>query len=582
MGSQCTCGHVAQQEQELSPTNPGRPDGDDILTARRCLLQRPNNHPQFSLRSAHHHHRHQPTPPQKGKTLPFLRPGAAAMASPPPSPGRLAFMEEIFACIPTQPLPSSSAACSDGGVAEDGEDRISRLADALLSDIVSRLPAKDAARTAALSPLWRRVWAATPLVLDDAHLLPPEDQPKDGPRRSGTNWRAIAGAVSRVLAAHPGPFCSVRLTHVCNYAALHDGGALARDWLRIAADKGVHDLVLVCRPWPFGADLPAEIFRVASLRRLYLGLWDDFTGSTKALRGGNILFPHLLELGLCRTDFESKEIDRLLQCSPLLEKLALVAFPNSPSSVRVRSRSLRCALFWMSVFEEVDVRVAPSLQRLILWSECPGARFSDDFRTRLNIGYVQELKVLGYLNLRLHALEISNTVIEAGTKPSPRTTVPSVKILALKVRFGVRKEAKMLPSFLRCFPNVATLHIMSDKADEPTGKLNFKFWQETGPISCLQSQIKRVVFKNFRGDRSELAFLRFIWETAQLLHKMVIVLADGDDPASMDQMVTKLKPLASGKRASKDRKLTIWVRNGGCSWSFRRASDLSVSDPFDC
>jgi hypothetical protein len=28
--------------------------------------------------------------------------------------------------------------------------------------------------------------------------------------------------------------------------------------------------------------------------------------------------------------------------------------------------------------------------------------------------------------------------------------------------------------------------------------------------------------------------------------------------------------------------LTILVRNGGCVWSFHRASDLSVSDPFDC
>jgi len=42
----------------------------------------------------------------------------------------------------------------------------------------------------------------------------------------------------------------------------------------------------------------------------------------------------------------------------------------------------------------------------------------------------------------------------------PSTMVPSVKVLALKVRFGVRKEAKMLPTFLRCFPNVETLHVL--------------------------------------------------------------------------------------------------------------------------
>ncbi|KAL6615495.1 hypothetical protein ACP70R_037765 [Stipagrostis hirtigluma subsp. patula] len=504
------------------------------------------------------------------------------------SGSRATIMDAILACLPTQPLPSSAslspsasaAALSDGG-GED--DRIGRLPNALLADIVSRLPVRDAARTAVLSPRWRRVWASTPLVLHDAHFLPDDDD--DDGEGCGfarpTDWRAITDAVSRALYAHPGPVRCVRLTHVCNYVAVRDRGALARAWLRVLAAKAVHDLALICRPWPTKARLPAELLGLASLRRLYLGLWDDFP-STTDLRPGAAVFPHLLELGLCRTDIGTADIDRLLQCSPALEKLAVIASYNSPPKIRVRSRSLRCVLFWMSVAHDLDVLVAPRLERLILWTACLGAPIRDDLRIRLNIGYAQELKVLGYLDPRIHVLEISNNVIEAGTKPSPRTTVPSVKILAVKVRFGVRKDAKMLPSFLRCFPNVEILHVMSDEVDEPTGKLNFKFWQEAGPISCLQSQIKRVVFKNFRGDRSELAFLRFVWERAQLLQKMVVVLADGDDPASLEELVAKLKPLACAKRASKDRKLVILVRNGGCAWNFSVASDLSVSDPFDC
>ena len=214
---------------------------------------------------------------------------------------------------------------------------------------------------------------------------------------------------------HPGPFHCVRLTNVCSYAAARDRGALARDWLRVLADKGVDDLVLVCPRWPLKAKIPADILRVTSLRSLYLGLWDEFPGSTKSLRRGNVAFPHLVELGLCRTDMKTVDIDHLLQCSPLLEKLALVACDNSPDCVRVRSRSLRCVLFWMSVANEVNVLVVPRLERFILWSECPGARLADDFRTRLNIGYVQELKVLGYLDLRIHVLEISNTIIEVSS-----------------------------------------------------------------------------------------------------------------------------------------------------------------------
>nr|AVY91841.1 F-box domain [Saccharum hybrid cultivar SP80-3280] len=53
----------------------------------------------------------------------------------------------------------------------DGEDHISHLPDALLSNIVSRLTTQEAARTAVLSTRWGGVWAATPLLVDDAHFV---------------------------------------------------------------------------------------------------------------------------------------------------------------------------------------------------------------------------------------------------------------------------------------------------------------------------------------------------------------------------------------------------------------------------
>jgi hypothetical protein len=42
---------------------------------------------------------------------------------------------------------------------------------------------------------------------------------------------------------------------------------------------------------------------------------------------------------------------------------------------------------------------------------------------------------------------------------SPSTMVPSVKILALEVGFKVHNEVKMMPCFLKCFPNVETLYV---------------------------------------------------------------------------------------------------------------------------
>ena len=49
--------------------------------------------------------------------------------------------------------------------------------------------------------------------------------------------------------------------------------------------------------------------------------------------------------------------------------------------------------------------------------------------------------------------------LQAGTGVSPITMVPSVRTLAMEVLFNVRNDAKMVPSVLRCFPNVETLHI---------------------------------------------------------------------------------------------------------------------------
>ncbi|TVU34402.1 hypothetical protein EJB05_16234, partial [Eragrostis curvula] len=121
---------------------------------------------------------------------------------------------------------------------------------------------------------------------------------------------------------------------------------------------------------------------------------------------------------------------------------------------------------------------------------------------------------------------------------------------------------------------------MSHEADAPAGKLNFKFWQEVGPIECIETHATKVVFDKFRGERSELAFLKFILERAQSLLKLVIVLANAD-PASTNEMVTKLKPLGTANRASECPSLLIIARERDSAWCIQRASDLSVSDPFD-
>ena len=324
-------------------------------------------------------------------------------------------MKAIFSCIPAAPSSSAddylSADFSYHFPGGGGEDRISRLPDAVLSQIVSRLPVKDAARTAAISPRWRRLRSSTPLVLEDIDIFHAYDYGDGGFIRL-IDWRGLTNTVSGIFSGHQGPFRCVHLTTVCNYAAAGDGSALVR-WLHLFAAKAAEELVLVRFPnWPFeGSTLPAEVLRVASLRRLYLGLWNNFPDTDHLSRRAHV-FPHLLELGFCRTDIKAKDLERLLQCSPVLEKLALILNYDMRRNVSVRSRSLRCVLFWMSIAEVLDVVVTPRLERLILWNDCPGACLDKGFRTTVKIGHVPVLKVLGYLEPSFHVLEIRNTVIE--------------------------------------------------------------------------------------------------------------------------------------------------------------------------
>ncbi|KAF7024793.1 hypothetical protein CFC21_037084 [Triticum aestivum] len=481
----------------------------------------------------------------------------------------------VYDYLPHPPVsPTATLLPSGLALVPDGVDRISRLSDAVLREIVSRLPAKDAARTAALSSRWRPLWRAAPLSLVDSHLLP--DGGASGPQILGApSPRAVTAAVSSALAAHPGPF---RCVHLTRSTMEEHRGEMSR-WLDILVAKGVQELVFVNRPWPLDLRLPATIFGCASLTRLYLGVW-RLPDTAAVPRGAR--FPNLKELGLCMNVMEDHDLAFMLERSPVLEFLVLM---GSQTGVRLRlvSHSLRCVQLGFTMLEDIDVVDAPRLERLFQWQIVSPGQVAMNCSSRIKIGSAPNLRVVGYLKPGDQELGISNTVIVAGAKES---IVPSVQILAIEVQFGLRNAVKKVPGFLRCFPNLETLHVYPRRiSEESTGKVNLKFWQEGGPMKCVVQSMKKVFFYEFQGSRSELGFLKFIAERGRVLEQMVVVVASKCFSSGEDNVRAKLKPLTSANWSSKACKVEFskspHTESGSPIYSNKIASDFGFADPFD-
>ncbi|GJM99829.1 hypothetical protein PR202_ga16966 [Eleusine coracana subsp. coracana] len=470
---------------------------------------------------------------------------------------------------PAAPLVSALAARAP----LDGLDRISRLPDQILRNIVSHLLAKDAARTSALASRWRGIWRSAPLTLVDAHVLPdcvPAGQPTPG--GEGAVSKAAVGAVSRALAAHPGPVRCFRFTR--GHMASHQ--AEVESWLKLLAAKGVEDLVFFNLPWPLDLPLPAALFSCgASLTSLHLGAW-RFPDTAALPRSAR--FPNLKDLVLSFMVMRDRDLNFLLDRSPVLENLAVIS-AQTRVGLRVVSRNLRCLQLGLCILEDVAVVDAPLLESLFLYMISPHGKSPTPW---IKIGHAPNLRMLGYWQPGNQELQIGNTIIKADTKVSPSTIIPSVRDLSLEVHFDVRNEIKMVPCFLKCFPNVEKLHSLN--SDEPTGKLNLKFWREAGRIKCVEQHVKKFVLHEFRGKKSEIVFLQFIAERAQILEQMVVMVSS-DFFCSADDVIVKLKLLTSAEWASKEYKLIVfkspYSSGGSAPWNFGLVSDYPKRDPFD-
>ncbi|CAL5051073.1 unnamed protein product [Urochloa decumbens] len=382
-------------------------------------------------------------------------------------------------------------------------DRISRLPDGILGDIVSLLPYKDGARTQVLSSRWRPIWHSAPLNLD---LTDGDDK-----------FRITTDYVSRILSAHQGPgrrFC----IQYC-YQTYHGTGGLpaALDgWLRSPALDKLQELEFNLS---YGSQqslpppLPASVHRLAStLRAASFG----GCGFPEGNNTSPLHLPLLKQLSLLKVRISETSFTSLLAACPALQTLLLTNIMGC-SRVNIVSPSLRsiglCSCYGGDTFLQQLIIVidAPYLERLLCYETDTGMKVT------VSVVSAPNLHVLSLLCVRNLKHDAGRTTFQFGSTVFQRlcilnlvTVVHSVKVLALT---QMNLSLDMVINFLKCFPCLENLYIKTRNA----GEKNTWCHKYKNLISTLEIRLKKIVLRYYRGTTPHVNFAKFFILNARML-----------------------------------------------------------------
>jgi hypothetical protein len=281
------------------------------------------------------------------------------------------------------------------------EDRISRLPDGILEDIVSLLPPKDSARTQVLSSRWRPLWRTSPLNLDLGALLPYD--------------RLSLGEISSILSSHEGTGrrFTVPALYLDKLRERDSSAATLEGWLRSPALDNLQELGFHygCPPHvEIPPPLPASVRRFSStLRVANFGGCSGFPdGSSDA--SALFHFPVLKQLSLLDVTISESSLQSLLASCPNLQSLML-SYGIDCSLVRIASPTLRsiCVVLALrsgGMCKQITVEDAPRLERLILF---PHWKYMEMVVTIVS---APKLHVVGQLSIDNPVLELESAIFQ--------------------------------------------------------------------------------------------------------------------------------------------------------------------------
>ncbi|XBH74589.1 hypothetical protein VPH35_101507 [Triticum aestivum] len=276
--------------------------------------------------------------------------------------------------------------------------------------------------------------------------------------------------ISHILSRHLGPVRSISITiKPLSYCYRHDdaGDARVDGWFCSRGRAYLQELRLVYNSNSNGSDvLPPSVFRRAPMLRV--------------ARFGRCRLPPYPAV-----DF------------PLLQQLII--------RLDAYTRFLKV--------QELIIDDAPCLVRLLPLNYGPAT---------IRVIQAPKLEVLGPLSKGISELHLGRTVFQKMIAISLRTTIHTVKVLALD---HVRPHLHVVLDILKCFPcwgimsgPLPQISLLLDPLEKI--KTGSNYASLANPVECLEHHPKKVALKFYQGNPLQVDFARFIIMNAKVLEIM--------------------------------------------------------------
>ncbi|XP_051229415.1 F-box/FBD/LRR-repeat protein At4g00160-like [Lolium perenne] len=448
----------------------------------------------------------------------------------------------------------------------DDADLISNLPDVILGTIISLLPTKDGARTQAIARRWRPLWRSAPLNVDAEDLS--TDDSRYETRRRGPR-PTTKSIISTILSDHPGPVRRFDFRLICIYPTKRGYGkdaAHIESWLRSPSLDNLEELN-VFFPISILADqtkfypLPSSVLRFASTLVVATIGYCDFPNEILA---SSLNFPLLKHLTIQRVSISEDIFHGVFSACHVLETLFLQE--NDMAYLHISSPTLTSIGFEDCYVGEggLVIEDTPNLERLLcLGLDCGTIR----------VNRAPKLGILGPLSPRNSNIQIGNLVFQGLIPTSLNNSICTVKVLALRFTWT---NLDAVLNILRFFPCLEKLHVLWNKFLKAKME-NVHHYDPLDPIKCLETHLKKIVLKNYKGDERDVSFAKFFLLSAKVLDEIKFELNEMiDEKWVADQhglleVETKASPDAQIK----------FIRGSSYLNAKLDIHDLSTSDPFN-